>query len=60
MLFESVSLVGPPKTVRVALQRYSTRCSADPEAGSDSLRQAIVGSSMRTKDASTVTVRFAK
>jgi hypothetical protein len=56
MIFEGVSLVEQPKTGRVVLQGPSFRYVAGPEAGSDSFRLAIVGSSMRMKGISTVAV----
>jgi hypothetical protein len=56
MIFESASVVEPPKTGRVILQGPSFRYSAGPEAGSDSFRLMIVGSSMRMNGTSTVRV----
>lgn len=56
MLVESVSVVEQPRTGRVVLQGPSFRYFAGPEAGSDSFRLVIVGSSMRMKGTSTVAV----
>ena len=56
MIFEGVSVVEPPKAGRVILQGPSFRYFAGPEAGSDSFRLAIVGSSLRMKGTSTVAV----
>jgi hypothetical protein len=56
MIFESVSVVEQPKTGRVVLQGPSFRYSAGPEAGSDSFRLVIAGSSMRMNGTSTVRV----
>jgi hypothetical protein len=56
MILESVSVVEQPKTGQVVLHGHSFRYSAGPEAGSDSFRLVIVGSSMRMKGTSTVRV----
>ena len=56
MILESVSVVEPPKAGRVVLEGPSFRYFAGPEAGSDSFRLAIVGSSMRMRGTSTVRV----
>jgi hypothetical protein len=56
MIFESVSVLEPPKTGLVVLQGPSFRYSAGPDAGSDSFKLMIVGSSMRMHGTSTVTV----
>ena len=56
MILESVSVVEQPKTGRVVLHGPAFRYFAGPEAGSDSFRLAIVGSSMRMKGISTVAV----
>jgi hypothetical protein len=56
MIFESASLVEPPKTGRVVLQGPSFRYSAGAEGGSDSFKLVVVGSSMRMRGTSTITV----
>jgi hypothetical protein len=56
MILETVSVLEPPKTGLVVLQGPSFRYSAGPEAGSDSFKLVIVGSSMRMRGTSTVTV----
>ena len=56
MIFESVSLIEPPKRGRVVLQGPSFRYTAGPEAGSDSFKLVVIGSSMRMSGTSTVMV----
>jgi hypothetical protein len=56
MIFESASVVEQPKRGRVVLQGPSFRYFAGPEAGSDSFRLVIVGSSLRMNGKSTVMV----
>lgn len=56
MIFESVSLVEQPKRGRVVLQGPSFRYHAGPEAGSDSFKLVVVGSSMRMNGTSTIRV----
>ena len=56
MLLETVSVVEQPKTRRIILQGPSVRYFAGPEAGSDSFRLIIAGSSMRMSGTSTVNV----
>jgi hypothetical protein len=56
MLLESVSVLEQPKTGLVVLQRPSLRYFAGLEAGSDSFKLVIVGSSMRMPGTSTVRV----
>jgi hypothetical protein len=56
MILESVSVLDRPKTGLVVLQGPSFRYSAGPEAGSDSFKLVIVGSSMRMHGTSTVSV----
>ena len=56
MIFESVSLIEQPKRGRVVLQGPSFRYSAGPEAGSDSFKLVVIGSSMRMSGTSTVMV----
>jgi hypothetical protein len=56
MIFESVSLIEQPKRGRVVLQGPSFRYSAGPEAGSDSFKLVVIGSSMRMSGTSTIMV----
>jgi hypothetical protein len=56
MILENVSVVEAPKTGRVVLEGPSFRYFAGPEAGSDSFRLVIVGSSMRMHGTSNVRV----
>jgi hypothetical protein len=56
MVFESLSFIEQPKTGRVVLQGPSFHYYAGADAGSDSFRLLIVGSSMRMRGASTVDV----
>ena len=56
MLVESVSVVEPPKTGRVVLQGPSFRYFAGPEAGLDSFKLVIFGSSLRMNGTPTVSV----
>ena len=56
MIFESVSLIEQPKTGRVVLQGPSFHYYAAADAGSDSFRLLIAGSSMRMRGTSTVDV----
>ena len=56
MIFESVSVIEQPKAGRIVLQGPSFRYFAGPEAGSDSFRLVIVGSSLRVNGTSTVGV----
>jgi hypothetical protein len=56
MLLETVSVVEQPKTGRIILQGPSFRYFAGPEAGLDSFRLVIVGSSLRMNGTSTVNV----
>jgi len=56
MLLETVSIVEQPKTGRIVLQGPSFRYFAGTEAGLDSFRLVIVGSSMRMNGTSTVNV----
>jgi hypothetical protein len=56
MILESVSVLDRPKTGLVVLQGPSFRYSAGPEAGPDSFKLVIVGSSMRMNGTSTVSV----
>jgi hypothetical protein len=56
MIFESVSVLEPPKTGHIVLQGPSFRYSAGPEVGSDSFKLVVAGSSMRMNGTSTVMV----
>ena len=56
MIFESVSAIEQPKTGRVVLQGPSFHYYAGADAGSDSFRLQVVGSSMRMHGTSTVDV----
>lgn len=56
MVFESVSMIEQPKTGRVVLQGPSFHYYAGADAGSDSFRLVVVGSSMRMHGTSTVDV----
>jgi hypothetical protein len=56
MILDSVSVIEPPKTGRVVLQGPSFRYFAGPEAGADSFKLTIVGSSMRMNGTSTIGV----
>lgn len=56
MIFESVSAIEQPKMGRVVLQGPSFHYYAAADAGSDSFRLLIVGSSMRMRGTSTVDV----
>jgi hypothetical protein len=54
MILESVSVIEQPKTGRVVLQGPSFRYFAGPEAGVDSFKLTIVGSSLRMNGTSTI------
>ena len=56
IMLETVSVVEQPKAGRIVLQGPSFRYFAGPEAGPDSFRLVIVGSSMRMNGTSTVNV----
>jgi hypothetical protein len=56
MLLESVTVLEQPRTGLVVLQGPSFRYIAGREAGSDSFKLVIVGSSLRINGTSTVTV----
>ena len=56
MILDSVSLVEQPKKGRVVVQGPSFHYFADPEAGVDSFKLVVVGSSMRMSGTSTVMV----
>lgn len=56
MIFESVSAIEQPKTGRVVLQGPSFHYYAAADAGSDSFRLLIAGTSMRMRGTSTVDV----
>lgn len=54
MILESVSVIEQPKTGRVVLQGPSFRYFAGPEAGVDSFKLTVVGSSLRMNGTSTI------
>jgi hypothetical protein len=56
MVFDSASQLEPPKNARVVIQGPSFRYYAPPQAGSDSFKLLIVGSSMRKRGTSTLVV----
>lgn len=56
MVFESASLLEQPKNGKVVVQGPSFHYYAGPEAGLDSFKLQIVGSSMRMRGTSTLVV----
>lgn len=56
MILESVTVVEQPKKGRVVVQGPSFRYFAGPEAGMDSFKLVVVGSSMRMNGTSMISV----
>jgi hypothetical protein len=56
MILESVTVVEQPKKGRVVVQGPSFRYFAGPEAGIDSFKLVVVGSSMRMNGTSMISV----
>jgi hypothetical protein len=54
MILESVSIIEQPKAGRVVLQGPSFHYFAGPEAGVDSFKLTVIGSSMRMNGTSTI------